>query len=202
MRAKHFSPSGEQKSPFGREILNQRIDAECHVHLLFGNVFAFEFVEHRLGYAADVFSAEYEVDGGNTDALEQYVEFCGRQLFADAEAQRIDSFVEDVERFGIGFGGVIDLHRLMDTPAIVRARTPNIRELACLRAQETEPFEVLGAVVGPHVEALARAPYELALVIRALQIGRNHLFPLLGRNRGKFGEQLFTIGVCHNYFRD
>ena len=81
----------------------------------------------------------------------------------------------------------------------MRARTSYIGELACLRAQELDAFEVLGAVVGADVESFARAPYEFALVVCTLQVGRNHFFPLLGRDRREFREQLFTIGICHNY---
>jgi len=84
-------------------------------------------------------------------------------------------------------------------PAVVRVRTAYVRELACLRAQELDALEVLGAVVGPDVETFARFPYQLALVISTFQVGRNHLLPLLGRNRREFGEQLFTFGICHNY---
>ena len=87
----------------------------------------------------------------------------------------------------------------MYAPAVVRVRTAYVRELACLRAQELDALEVLGAVVGPDVETFARFPYQLALVISTFQVGRNHLLPLLGRNRREFGEQLFTFGICHNY---
>jgi hypothetical protein len=50
-------------------------------------------------------------------------------------------------------------------PAVVRVRTAYVRELACLRAQELDALEVLGAVVGPDVETFARFPYQLANVI-------------------------------------
>ena len=87
----------------------------------------------------------------------------------------------------------------MHAPAIVAARTSDVRELACLRAQKTDAFEVFGAVVGADVESFSRTPHQLALVIGSFQVGCNHLFPLLGRERRELGEQLFTFGICHDY---
>ena len=87
----------------------------------------------------------------------------------------------------------------MHAPAVVGTRTSHERELACLRAQKPDAFEVLGAVVGADIEAFARAPHQFALVIGTFQVGCNHLLPLLGRDRRELGEQLFTFGNCHNY---
>ena len=87
----------------------------------------------------------------------------------------------------------------MHAPAVVAARTSDVRELACLRAQELNAFEVLGAVVGADIEAFARAPHQFALVVGTFQVGCYDLLPLLGRDRREFGEQLFTFGNCHDY---
>ena len=87
-------------------------------------------------------------------------------------------------------------------PVVVRARASYIRELSGLGAQEPETFEIFGPVVGTDIESLAGSPYEFALVVSTFQVGLNHLFPLLGRDRREFGEQLFTLGICHNYIRD
>ncbi len=115
------------------------------------------------------------------------------------EAERIDACVEDLQRLGVCLLGAYDAYGLMYAPAVVCVCTPYVRELACLRAQKLDAFEVLGAVVGTDVESFARFPYQFALVISTFQVGRNHFLPLLGRDRRETGEQLFTFGICHNY---
>ena len=164
----------------------------CHALL-------FELVDHQVGDASGVRAAEGDFDGRDVDFGEQLIEVSGREvLLGDSEAQRIDARVEEFERFGVGLLGAFDLDGLMHVPAVVGARTSHVGELACLRAQEPDAFEVFGAVVGADIEALARTPYQFTLVIGTFQVGCDRRFPDLGRDRGEFGEQLFTFGICHN----
>ena len=183
-----------------RQALHERVDAERDPGVAPGDAVGREFREHELGQVGHLRTAEGDGYGRNRDAGEQHVEIGGREvLLHDREAQRIDALVEDVERLGIGGRGIGDLDGLVDAPAVMRARTADVGELTRLRAQESDAFEILGAVVGTDVEPLARAPYQFALVIGTFQVGCDHLLPRLGRDRRELGEQLFTFGICHNY---
>ena len=191
---------GRAEIAFRRKPFYQRVDAECDADILLGDALLFDFGQDELGDMGRLLSAEGDFDSLNTDVLEQRVEVGGGEsLRRDAEAERVDACVEDFQCLGVCLLGAYDAHGLVYAPAVVRVRTAYVRELACLRAQELDALEVLGAVVGPDVETFARFPYQLALVISTFQVGRNHLLPLLGRNRREFGEQLFTFGICHNY---
>ena len=110
---------------------------------------------------------------------------------------RADIIFEQAERLGVGRSGIRHFDGLVDTPLVIGARTADEGELARLRGKELDAFEVLGTVVGTQVEPFARTPYQLTLVIGTFQVCRNHLLPLLDRNRREFGEQLFTFGICH-----
>ena len=191
---------GRAEVAFGREALDQRVDAERDADILFGDALFFDLRQYEFGYVSRFLTAEGQLDGRNADLAKQRVEVGGGEsLRRDAEAERIDACVEDLQRLGVCLLGAYDAYGLMYAPAVVCACTPYVRELACLRAQKLDAFEVLGAVVGTDVESFARFPYQFALVISTFQVGRNHFLPLLGRDRREFGEQLFTFGICHNY---
>ena len=191
---------GRAEVAFGREALDQGVDAERDADILFGDALFFDLRQYEFGYVSRFLTAEGQLDGRNADLAKQRVEVGGGEsLRRDAEAERIDACVEDLQRLGVCLLGAYDAYGLMYAPAVVCACTPYVRELACLRAQKLDAFEVLGAVVGTDVESFARFPYQFALVISTFQVGRNHFLPLLGRDRREFGEQLFTFGICHNY---
>ena len=148
-------------------------------------------------------AAEGQLDGRDVDTGQQRVEVGGGEVLrSDAESECIDACVEELERLFVGSLGALHADGLVYMPVVVRARASYIRELSGLGAQEPETFEIFGPVVGTDIESLAGSPYEFALVVSTFQVGLNHLFPLLGRDRREFGEQLFTLGICHNYIRD
>ena len=190
---------GRAEVALGRKTLYQRVDREGHVGFG-GRALLFELGDHQFGDVAHALAAERQRNGGDADAVEQLVQIGGGEaLLHDLEAQRIDTRIEEFERLGVGRLRALDRHGLVHMPAVVGARTANVGELACLRAQELDTLEVLGAVVGADVESLSRTPHQFPLVIGSFQIYCDHLFPFLGRDRRKFGEQLFTFGICHNY---
>ncbi len=192
---------GRAEVALGRKVLDQRVDDEHDAGVFLGYALLFEFGQHQVGEAPHLLAAEYEVDGRQVDVAQERVELGGREVgLGDVEAQRVDARTQELQRFGVGRRSVGDGHRLVYAPAVVGVRAAYVGELARLRAQEAQTFEVLGAVVGPHVESFARAPYQFAFVVSTFQVGRNRLFPLCGRHGREFGEQLFLFGICHNYF--
>ena len=58
---------------------------------------------------------------------------------------------------GVGLARALDFDRLQDQPVVVFLGSPDVRELAALRAEEPEPLEILGAVVRADIEPLGRA---------------------------------------------
>ncbi len=191
---------GRAEVTLGRKALDQRVDAKHDVRILLGQALLFDFRQHEVGDMAHLLAAEHEVDGRQVDVAQQHVEIGGRELgLGHVEAERIDARTEQLQRFGIGRRRIGDGYRLVDAPTVVRMRTAHVGEFACLRTQKPQPFEVFSAVVRTDVESLARTPHQLAFVVSTFQVSRNHLFPLRGRHRGKFGEQLFLFGICHNY---
>ena len=182
------------------EPLHERVDAERDVRFFLGDALFFEFGQYELGHVGHTVAREDEFYGRNADLAEQFVQIgCRERLSGDAEAERVDAGIEEFERLFVGRFRALDLHGLMHVPAVVRVRTADERELPCPGAHEADTLEVLGAVVGAHVESLARLPYQFALVVSTFQVGRNHLFPFLRRDGRELGEQLFTFGICHNY---
>ncbi len=126
-------------------------------------------------------------------------ELLGRELLrGDVESDRIDSRVEEFQRLGIGLGGIGHRNGLVYAPVVAVVRSSHIGELAGLRSEKFDAFEILGAVVGTHVESFGGSPYEFALVVCTFKVCRYGRFPLLGRDRRKFGEQLFFFGISHN----
>ena len=86
----------------------------------------------------------------------------------------------------------------MDLPAVVGAGAPHVGENPGFGAEELQSGEVFSPVVGTDVETFRRFPHQFTLVVRTFEVGLDYLLPLLGRNRRKFGKQLFTFGSCHN----
>lgn len=75
---------------------------------------------------------------------------------------------------------------------------PHVGENPGFGAEELQSGEVFSPVVGTDVETFRRFPHQFTLVVRTFEVGLDYLLPLLGRNRRKFGKQLFTFGSCHN----
>ena len=170
------------------------------MELLGGKLLLLDLVHHQSGDAGHVAAAESHLDGREADVAEQRLQVGFRELLGrDAEAERIDPCVEDFERLGVGLRGAADREGLVHEPAIVAARAAHIGKFACFGTQEPDAFEVFGTVVRPDIEALARSPHQFTFVVRSLEVGSDRRLPLLGRNRREFGEQLFTLGICHNY---
>ena len=96
------------------------------------------------------------------------------------------------------FGGIGHRNGLVYAPVVAVVRSSHIGELAGLRSEKFDAFEILRAVVGTHVETFGGSPYEFALVVCTFKVCRYGRFPLLGRDRRKFGEQLFFFGISHN----
>ena len=60
--------------------------------------------------------------------------------------------------------------------------------LAGVGLEVVEPLQVLGAVVGTHVEAFDGVPHQLLVVVGTLEVFVDYFFPLFGRNGREFGE--------------
>ena len=60
--------------------------------------------------------------------------------------------------------------------------------LAGVTVQVLKAFEVLGTVVGLHVEAFDGMPDEFLVVVGTFEVFDNHFLPFLGRNGREFAE--------------
>ncbi len=197
----HFFRRWASRSRLSATALYQRVDAECDADILLGDALLFRLSPGRARRHWPFFSAEGDLDSRNADVLEQHVEVCRRKIRRrDAKPSESTPELRIFSASAFASLGAYDAHGLVYAPAVVRVRTAYVKgnSPAC-EPRELDALEVLGAVVGPDVETFARFPYQLALVISSFQVGRNHLFPLFGRNRREFGEQLFTFGICHDY---
>ena len=192
-------PAGRAERAGERQTVDDRIEHEVHGSGLLPALL-FDLRQYGFHDVRDAFARKDHFDGRQVDVAQQRLDLGGRQLLREREAQRIDARVEQFERLGVGRFGALDRQALVHAPHIVAPRTAHIGKFARFGGEEFETFEVFGAIVRPDVEPFGCPPHQFALVIGPFEVYRNHLFPLLGRNRREFGEQLFTLGICHNYF--
>ena len=187
------------EAAFRGQFLDQRVDAEIDVHLFRRQLLLFDLRDHQLCHMGGFTAAEGNFDCRDMNILEQRIQiFCGEGLRNDLEFDRIDARIEDLERDGVRLLGAIDDDRLVDLPAVVGAGAPHVGENPGFGAEELQSGEVFSPVVGTDVETFRRFPHQFTLVVRTFEVGLDYLLPLLGRNRRKFGKQLFTFGSCHN----
>ncbi len=184
-----------------RQVGDDRVDAEVGAQIVLGHAMTLGVCDDHFGDVRDLRAAERQLDGRQNDAREKLVELLRRELLAlDAEADRVDTRFEQFERRAVGLLRALDRNGLMNEPRVVVVRSSYIGESACLGLQKVYAFEVGSAIVGTDIEALARFPYQLALVVGAFKVGCYRGFPLLGGYRRELRKQLF-FGICHNCFR-
>ena len=68
---------GRAEVAFGREALDQRVDAERDADILFGDALFFDLRQYEFGYVSRFLTAEGQLDGRNADLAKQRVEVGG-----------------------------------------------------------------------------------------------------------------------------
>ena len=136
---------------------------------------------------------EVYIDALKADALKECVDELGADVAAlDFESQRVDTLVEDVERFGIGSLGIIGNDVLTHAPYIVVFLvTTHKRELTRQSIGGGKTLDVFSAVERLHVEALIGSPYQLLVEVCSLQVNLNLVKPFLFCRSLKLGKEFF-----------
>ena len=185
---------------FEGQLLDDRIENEVRPRVVGPRVFAVEFLYEKSGDLFRRAAAESQLGVTQRDAAEQRVQIVRREfLVADHESYGFDSLGQQRVNAGVGLARALDFDRLQDQPVVVFLGSPDVRELAALRAEEPEPLEILGSVIRTDVESFRRFPYQLFLVVGSLEVRFDRLLPPFGRDRGKFGEKLLLF-ICHSVF--
>ena len=74
---------GRAEVAFGREALDQRVDAERDADILFGDALFFDLRQYEFGYVSRFLTAEGQLDGRNADLAKQRVEVGGGESRAN-----------------------------------------------------------------------------------------------------------------------
>ena len=127
------------------------------------------------------------------DAFEQRLDEFGRHaVAAELESERVNALVEHVEGLGIGFLCIGHLDVLADIPlVVVFLVAADERKLAWQSIRSLQFQHVFPAIERLHVETFVSPPYKLLVEVGAFQVNLNFVEPLLGRRRGKLGEEFF-----------
>ena len=138
----------------------------------------------------------HEVDAYSTDidAVEQCRHFVDIVDFAHAESQRGGAAAHGVESHTVGFHGVFHMDVLTHVPHVVaRMFAACVGYLTGITVKVFKSLEVLGAVVGLHLEAFNGAPHEFLLVVGPLEVFVDDFLPFLCRNGWEFVEQFVVF---------
>ncbi len=137
---------------------------------------------------------EVDADSVDIDALEEGGHVVDALDALGAEAQGGGSAFDGVEGDAVGFLKVVDADVLAHFPHVVVGMLATGEGfLAGVAVEVLEAFEVFGAVVGFHLEALDGLPDEFLLVVGTFEVFVNHLFPFLGGDGWEFAEQFVVF---------
>ncbi len=181
-----------------RELADERVEAEEYAEFLRRGFLGLGHGEHLVGQLGVGFAAECQFGGVEVDAGHEVGHLLGGELAGEFESDGLCARLHRMQGEAVGLGYIAYGDGLVDAPAVVAPVAPDIGEFAALLTEVFEPGEVFGPVVRADVESLVRAPYQFLLVVGPLEVGRNHLFPLLGAHRRELGEQLLFRVICHN----
>ena len=133
------------------------------------------------------------------DAVEQRRDGDGvvRLVVLQLEADAVGTAADGVEGDLVGLVHVLDGDVLTDEPCVAFGFVAtDVGELVGVLARPRDVGQVLGAVVGPHVEAFGRAPYQLFVVICPFEVLLDDGFPFFGRHGWELlKESLFFFHV-------
>lgn len=119
--AKHFSRRWASRSRLGRESPSPagRCRTRCDI-LWRCSSFRSSPIREFGDVTVRFLTAESQLDGRNADLLEQRVEVGGGESLSDAEAERIDAGVEELQRLGVCLWDTYDAHGSMHAPLCAR----------------------------------------------------------------------------------
>ena len=184
---------------FQRQLFDDRVEHERGSHRFGIDSLLIHFIDKKARYFFGGAAAENELGIFYRNPGQQRIEVgCGKLLVPDHETDRFDPFGQQDGSLCIGLFRTSDLDGLDDPPVVVFPGTPYVRKFPALRTEVLDAVEILGAVVRADIESLGRSPHEFFLIIGPFKVYRDHRFPLLGRNRRKFGEQLLFL-ICHSF---
>ena len=145
--------------------------------------------------------AEVQVDNLAENAVEQRLDERSTHVLAlDAEAQRVDTLVQDVECFGIGLFGIADCDVLTNVPlVVVLLVATNEGEFTRQGLRCLQIFQVFTTIERLYVKTFICSPYESLLEIGTFQVNLNLVQPLLLGWRLELGEEFFF--VCHKLIK-
>ena len=151
-------------------------------------------------HAVTLAGREIYLDDVAIDAVEQLLnKLLADILSCDAERERVDALVENVECLSVGSLGIVGSDFLTDVPCVVVLLVAtNKRELAWQSVRSVKFIDILLTVERLHVEALWRTPYQAFLKISTLQVNLDLVEPFLSGRCLKLGEE-FLLGVTHNF---
>ena len=132
---------------------------------------------------------EVDAHGVDIDALEQGGHVVEGFDVLGAEAQRGGAALHGVHRHTVGLHHIRDADVLAHLPLVAALLlAARVGFLARVTVQIFKSFQVLGAVVGLHLEAFQRAPYEFLLVVGTFEVFVDYLLPFLGRDGREFAK--------------
>ena len=145
---------------------------------------------------------EIQLDTFRADIFQQSFNIlCVQFLGLYMEREWIYTFIQNIQRLGIGLFGAFHFDFLTHKPFIVVfLGTSEIRKLAGKGICRLQTFQVLHTVERFHLKSFVCLPNELLLEIRPFQVCGNFLHPLLSGNGRKVGEEFFFT-VCHSLFK-
>ena len=94
------------------------------------------------------------------------------------------------------FLSCLTLDVLTDQPTVVGAGAAHVRIFTRQRAKTRKSLQILFAIEWLHIESFIGTPYELLLVVGALQVDIDFRLPLLCGDRRKHVKQFFSV-FCH-----
>jgi hypothetical protein len=144
----------------------------------------------------EIILGAHEVDAYsvNVDALEEGGHIVEGLDALGAESQGGGTAFDGIEGDAVGLLEVLDVDVLTHFPYIVVGMfTTGEGFLTGIAVEVLEAFEVFGAIVRFHLEALDGLPDEFLLVVGSFEVFVNHLFPFLGGNGWEFAEQFVVF---------
>ena len=111
-------------------------------------------------------------------------------LFVEFETKRIDAFVQNIARLGIGCLGIFCIDVLTNQPHIVSLDAAHKREYARSGIGGFDSLEVFGTIERHDVKSFICSPNELFVKIGSFEVGFDFSHPLFGADGGEIGQQI------------
>ena len=130
---------------------------------------------------------EMDADGVDIDALEEHRQVVDRVHLLGAEADGCGAALQRIEGYGVGLLQVADADVLTHVPhVVVGVLATGVGHLAGVAVQILQTLQILGTIVGLHLEPLDGAPHQFFLIVGTFEVFVDDFFPFLGRDGGEF----------------